>query len=137
MKKWPDDVVNRFKCWWDNCETNCGETHVNCRDCPFHVPGYSMQDAVKDAIGWFYRLQAAQPKWISVEERLPLEDGQCVLCAVKDYWGVAVCEGCYSKVSNRIWPNDEDCVLDEVTHWMPLPEPPKEETDERNNENPG
>lgn len=79
------------------------------------------------AAGFKAGKKAAQPKWISVEERLPEEDGRCVLCAVKDYWGVAVCEGYYSKVSNRIWPNDQDCALGKVTHWMPMPTPPKED----------
>ena len=131
MKKWPDDVVNRLKCWYDHRENRCGETHVNCRDCPFYVPGYSMEDAVKDAIGWFYRFETAkdinvptnQPKWISVEDELP-PVGEKVLVNANNVRLIAFidCEDVWHRgtITFRL-PG-------KVTHWMPLPEPPKEET---------
>lgn len=84
--------------------------------------------------------ESAQPKWISVEERLPgdpddvvgevveilIEKGGNILCVVvgfydhqEKHWVVYdglytpdVCDGCYAVVRK----------------WMPLPEPPKEET---------
>ena len=126
MNKWPDDVVNRFKCWWDNRETRCGETHVNCRDCPFHVPGYSMQDAVKDAIGWFYRLEAAQPKWISVENP-PEEDGEYIVAAVTPDGRIIKTWDAFK--TGLGWCSDGN-VFENVLYYMAyesLPEPPKEE----------
>lgn len=65
-------------------------------------------------------------EWISVKERLPEEvtrvityDGthNIVDMHVYDGEGFRVC-----RAVNDLWIYD-DCV----THWMPLPEPPKEE----------
>lgn len=134
MKKYLEDVKKRLKCWWDNQETGCGESHVYCRECELRVSGYSMQDAVKDAIGWIYRLEAATPKWISVEERLPPGANGMDFCAL-----VLVCtrEGCVTAGWNNDgkwhlinW--DDDFISKHsdgfVTHWMPLPQAPEEET---------
>lgn len=66
--------------------------------------------------------EAGKPKWISVEERLP-EDGAIVLgyMVSRDYRTIKW------KNNTQRW---EGLLLDYakefVTHWMPLPEPPKE-----------
>lgn len=63
-------------------------------------------------------------KWISVEDRLP-EHGDVVLCwhKAKDYPIVLQLDkrsGC--------WLDDQwDYGMGLITHWMPLPEPPKED----------
>ena len=54
---------------------------------------------------------AEKPEWISVEDRLP--KSEFVLCT----------DGKYCFVN--IIPDMEDVLEDGVTHWMPLPEPPK------------
>jgi hypothetical protein len=71
-------------------------------------------------------------KWISVKDRLP-EYGQPVLvCDVReDYVGMAVLQPAkrfvFSK-SKDYWDWDRmECQIDEFTHWMPLPVPPKGE----------
>ena len=90
----------------------------------------------------------AQPKWISVEERLP-DDLEEVLILVKE----TELYGQYNEFSRSyfcqyigslddgewytVWCNGYRYIKDtakepnadklEVTHWMPLPEPPKEE----------
>ena len=71
------------------------------------------------------------PRWISVGDRLP-ESGQACLCY---YVG-----GAYKQLSwisldtfyecdslSGFYPHLKDAIDGEVTHWMPLPEPPKEE----------
>ena len=71
-------------------------------------------------------------EWISCSERLP-DGAQRVLVNTK-YCGRLVCglSGNYDANDNfipRRWGciNDIDFELNEVTHWMPLPSPPKGE----------
>ena len=66
-------------------------------------------------------------EWIKVEDRLP-EEGSCVFCypsLESHLFGVVDECGIYNKFTSfdyrsEIWSEDR------VTHWMPLPEPPKE-----------
>lgn len=64
-------------------------------------------------------------KWISVKDRLP-KRGQWVLCS--DLQGV------YKKIyeDGIFYDGDTYCYcavgkIDNITHWMALPKPPKEE----------
>ena len=92
-----------------------------------------------------------QPKWIPVTERLP-KDGEAVNVVwvnhspviyyqhIKDkpqtatgvyyrgqwYWWSAVVQDYLAEYGE--WEPDKMDDAIEVTHWMPLPEPPKEET---------
>ena len=62
-----------------------------------------------------------KPKWIPVSERLPDE------CKDVLVYRITGCEvTCCTDIKNRKWFGDEICCY-EVTHWMPLPEPPKGE----------
>lgn len=68
-------------------------------------------------------------RWIPVEERLP-EDRSDVLVVTtywNERWGVYMgwCAPTYKKWYVHIGIGDRNDVA--VTHWMPLPEPPKEE----------
>lgn len=83
-----------------------------------------MQDAA-DAIE---ELLAVVPKWISVEERLPEKHVEVLICT-EDYGKnelgfatVAVWDG-----SEWIETWDRKKSVYHVSHWVPLPEPPKEE----------
>jgi len=76
------------------------------------------------------RLYAKQPKWIPVTERLP-EVNKYVLGYFKDGSMTAVClfdidehMTFWRACTDEGWEADCDS---EPTHWMPLPEPPKEE----------
>lgn len=57
--------------------------------------------------------------WISTKERLP-KDGKRVLVYSPDY---------EDKLRIRIFDGRFVKVIAGVTHWMPLPEPPKENED--------
>ena len=68
-------------------------------------------------------LRARVPKWISVDERLPEEKVNCIVhykhayCDNDDYWEIGIC-----------FYDGEKFKMDlsyKVTHWMPLPKPPK------------
>ena len=69
-------------------------------------------------------LRSAQ-KWVSVKERLPQEKVDCIVhykhayCDNDDYWAIGMCF--YDGEKFQINPAYK------VTHWMPLPEPPKGE----------
>lgn len=60
--------------------------------------------------------------WISVKDRLPEEDGE-VLASLFGYvymcWFLAATNQ-FETPSGRVWD------VGDVTHWMPIPEPPKE-----------
>lgn len=70
-------------------------------------------------------------QWVSVKDRLPEESGWVMVCN-KGYGYVSVVH--YS--SKWCEFNNFDCLLpqseerrakwSDITHWMPLPEPPKE-----------
>ncbi len=62
-------------------------------------------------------------EWVNIKDRLP-EEGQRVLCFngyiyLKDYDSVFY-DG------ERHWTGSRIGQIAEVTHWMPLPQPPKE-----------
>ena len=65
-------------------------------------------------------------KWISVKERLP-KNGEIVLVYAKEC-GCIVAEWRRKWSEWENWNSQEEHRLqfEEVSHWMPLPEPPKE-----------
>ena len=71
-------------------------------------------------------LTANEGEWISVEDELP-KTGWYFCYSPSDY-GYHVAR--YQTHDRRWWPNyygqDIECHITEVTHWQPLPAPPKE-----------
>lgn len=66
-------------------------------------------------------------KWISVNDELPSENGQYLVKMPNSPFnrkGQAV-----SEFTSSVKPNFsyDRLHIDQVTHWMPLPEPPKED----------
>jgi len=68
-------------------------------------------------------------EWISVEDRLPEVVTFVIVCAfnneIRSAW---LSEG---EFDERVWYTSEDYKsgyykLDDVSHWMPLPEPPED-----------
>ena len=82
-------------------------------------------------------LRARVPKWISVKDRLPEESGNYIVC----------CDDSSCSYGEGIWYSSDVVVVSEyyegswiwyeggtewsleniVTHWMPIPQPPKGE----------
>jgi hypothetical protein len=69
--------------------------------------------------------QAAQPQWISVKDRLPEMNDLCLVSTqfervrIAQYrWESWLFDDGFSAVQQ---------LLNYVTHWMPLPKPPKDE----------
>ena len=62
-------------------------------------------------------------EWISVDDRLPEEKVNCIVhykhayCDNDDYWAIGICFYDGEKFQMNL--------SYKVTHWMPLPKPPK------------
>lgn len=63
--------------------------------------------------------------WVSVTDRLPEENGIYLVCVALGYMD-------FYTWSDKIWFSSAFNVCDDgfVTHWMSLPEPPKEDDDD-------
>ena len=83
---------------------------------------------------WALTAKAMENKWISVDERLPEPSENCLVAAkvgdrvVIDLGSLVpgfdytTNECCCEWMITNDWDEGEGC---EITHWMPLPEPPK------------
>ena len=76
-------------------------------------------NAVTDAADAIEELLAKVPTWISVEERLP-EDEQWLLV-----WGHGQKIPTMMFRESGAWIDDQFEFHTTITHWMPLPTPPK------------
>lgn len=114
----PEEIVeaNRHcsRCFCDEC------AYFNAIEC--------QTDLKRDCADLIKHLEAKQPKWIGVNERLP-EKRDNYLTVIHCPKGDWIEVNGYCHLEER-WEHDcgyhtED-VTDFVTHWMPMPEPPKE-----------
>ena len=77
-----------------------------------------------------------KPRWIPVTERLPEHTRPAVLAVIQSLNGRRYVDTLYYLTWLGVWSDADDEVQmigdegDAVTHWMPLPEPPKEEDDD-------
>lgn len=115
-----------------------------CGNCAYFVrnendpdTGWCDRDAIyKNALEL---LKAQEPKWISVKDRLPELNQDVLVYAVgkiDGFVGETDIEIC-NRYIQRIFPSSPGVEIwssprqyfhtdYEITHWMPLPEPPKE-----------
>lgn len=106
------------------------ECHGQHTSCPYVDDKLCMMHICGDALTMIEHLDAKVPKWISVEERLPEKNGIYLAhvvhryCKIDSYW--RVCIEYFGKEGT--WDSLADIY--EVTHWMPLPELPKEDENE-------
>lgn len=112
-----------------------------CFGCKYITHDHHVMDMVRDAADAIEELVAAVPKWISVEDRLPEDQGDDARAARGgDYIhkvlaasvtpNYTVMDTAY--LENGIWSLSQytswkQIIGAPVTHWMPLPAPPKEE----------
>ena len=119
-------------------------------ECPYSEIEYGcIGTMVRDALALIERLEATQLRWISVEERLPekIEAVNIVwvnrqpvsyYAHIKDkpftgtgyyhngkwWWYSSTCEDYLKEYGWNEFDLVDECI--EITHWMQLPEPPKE-----------
>lgn len=103
---------------------------VSCNDTD-ELYRQGVEDNYNDNIRLINEMPSAdvQPvnQWISVKDRLP-EEQQCILVHEKDY-GVMLGDYQGIKYSQPVWIVRKQGLImrtTEVTHWQPLPEPPKD-----------
>ncbi len=84
---------------------------------------YAGEEAAGAYSGFLAGYQAAKDQWISVKDRLP-EDGQDVLACVNGQVLISYVHG--MKGFSSEWGLAENGETIWPSHWMPLPEPPKE-----------
>ena len=77
--------------------------------------------------------QMARAAWVSVKDRLPEINGQ-FLCYSADYpFGAFISIQSYDVKKGAFWWHGDNVKAPFITHWMPLPEPPKEDENDRQN----
>lgn len=112
-------TAEEIKLHLTNCAHNCTG------NCSLFLIDNCVSVMSADALALIERLEAAQPRWISVKERLPPPETKIYLIASHSPDGEQI-------IKTSIWDWDEigetgDWInWNVVTHWMPLPEPPKE-----------
>ena len=97
--------------------TNCLADLLDAYNADWHGDYfYDNSDAVCDAVVFFME---NRPRWISVEERLP--EKSCRYLSAVETTGYVGTRYFYETCPEAFTMNQA------CTHWMPLPEPPKEE----------
>lgn len=119
----PEELAKALRCcvFGAPCQ-NCPEVgNDNCMD-DVHVFAAELIERDQKEIE---ALRAKLPKWISVKERLPIDRLKKYLVAFRDAGGSIVDMARYFPSDG--WTCDNwDVPQNLITHWMPLPEPPKE-----------
>lgn len=117
-----DQVLARFKSLLSSfAETSFNPNHTAWQIFDTLNENQAAQDQVADA-------DKVMPQWISVSDRLPdtyqrvliLIRGRIFISSIEEEYGDEYRDGAI-----RFWDGDWDWP--EVTHWMELPAPPKEE----------
>ena len=88
------------------------------------IPGHSNQYNISEMAynnGYAKGMDTGKPKWIPVTERLPEHDYEDVLVCDRDLYWISFTKT--KRNGEKYFVVDGNCV----THWMPLPEPPKED----------
>ena len=118
--KTPDEIKNMLKkC--PNADCSLCQSRFHC-DLEAEALEYIQQ--LENQIGVLTekvsQLEAAQPKWISVEERLPNAGEKVMIRGVKNGMQIGAFRGLSHPGNNRKWNWKKNTIL-EVTPWMPIP----------------
>ena len=112
------DTQQDVECVADHLISNGVTVQEDCKDC-----AEATQNCIVKLQEQISELRSVQ-EWVSVKDRLPEEKVDCIVhykhayCDNDDYWAIGMC-----------FYDGEKFQFDpayKVTHWMPLPKPPKE-----------
>lgn len=129
--KTPEEIKKGLEC----CARASEEA---CKHCPYgnDCDNFEAGNLYRDALAYINQLEARGHGWISVKDRLP-EPSTYVLAltapgALSVGQNVIVADYIHPKSEDHgvfviAYTNYDDKDIVPVTHWMPLPEPPKEE----------
>lgn len=121
-----EELINRLR----NCASYTVE---DCTGCPY-IRGYNgtycmngLVTEAADAIEVFSKKEKTT-QWIPVTERLPDMHVEALVCT-EEYGETALGFAMVAVFDGTGWLEtwERKTYLTAVTHWMPLPEPPKEE----------
>ena len=114
----------------------CSDLEGNCPYCPYAVnskpepEGMCVKELANDALPYIQQLEAQVPKWISVHDALPGMDEKVLFHPMCNEKSIYIGKLTYVGESNAVYfavRNGKRKVVYSATHWMPLPELPKEE----------
>ena len=154
--KQPDEIKKLLTCPWcgeqmrfdgdsvhvwyqcDNCWANSPKARRVWKNEKSNKENWNKNKA--NALLLIRKSEAKKSRWISVEERLPEGNADVIV-----YIQHPISGHCWMKIAHHVSEMGlDECVDDEwwldgsgetvsyVTHWMPMPEPPKEEPHEEN-----
>ena len=120
--KTPEEI-KKIKLALMDLETTCGHCPYEGEPNGCNRPGGTckMFDVALDAAEAINQLEAQQPRWISVKEREPKNLQRALVYSPV---GNRIASGVYTEVGFIT-----QAVMGEITHWMEIPEPPKEENE--------
>jgi len=116
--KTPDEIKKGLEC----CNT-----YNDCQSCPYDDKvekgwGCCVQRNA-DALAYIRQLEAKVSQWISVKERLPDDnEGEILVVGTDKEATTGWCVN--GRICFRVGPLFVQAA--NITHWMPLPEPPEE-----------
>jgi hypothetical protein len=106
----------------------CADLDKDCLTCEtfeqhdcFNKLGADAADAIEELLAELVTLRNQLPKWVSAEDELPEENKQII--SYLAYKGMAVLQ--YENKHFYMQGAFQPLPKEAVTHWMPLPEPPK------------
>ena len=134
--KTPDEI----KKWLECC------THVTCNGCPYDEDGCATSQQIIDALEYIQQLEnhigeltekvaqreEAQPKWINIRDELPAPETRVLASAIDNDGESIVVITEYTHrlyglgLTGWIEPWQYFSYNYKITHWMPMPEAPKE-----------
>ena len=113
--KTPEEIKKGLElCRADDCYE---EKHTGC---PYEDDELCIRHICGDALAYINQLEARVQKWISVKDRLPEDDDDVLILIYGKVIGVGY------RINGK-WKSLSKAKAPVVTHWMSLPEPPKEE----------